>query len=99
MHVIAFVSSTSRCPGVLFAPSMHSQHAPAAFSMRKLYILAYAAGMNTVQSAAGHGSQTADWSGDEDDGMNETICPCDFQHVSLHFGPLLFKCCRVVSYQ
>lgn len=35
-----------------------------------------------VYSAAGHGSQTADWTGEEDDGMNETICPCDFQHVS-----------------
>ena len=30
---------------------------------------------------AGHGSQTADWTGEEDDGMNETICPCDFQQV------------------
>jgi len=41
---------------------------------------------------AGHGSQTADWTGEEDDGMNETICPCDFQHVSslLHFS-CLFK--------
>ncbi|CAL5224264.1 g6922 [Coccomyxa viridis] len=30
---------------------------------------------------SGHGSQTADWTGEEDDGMNETICPCDFQHA------------------
>lgn len=27
---------------------------------------------------AGHGSQKRDWSGDESDGMNETICPSDF---------------------
>ena len=32
---------------------------------------------------AGHGSQTKDWSGDERDGMNETLCPCDFKQVSL----------------
>lgn len=30
---------------------------------------------------AGHGSQSPDYTGDESDGMNETICPCDFQNV------------------
>ena len=35
---------------------------------------------------AGHGSQTADWTGEEDDGMNETICPCDFQQVRFHIS-------------
>ena len=24
----------------------------------------------------------ADYSGDETDGLNETLCPCDFKHVS-----------------
>lgn len=56
---------------------------------------AYAAGIDRVRSAAGHGSQTADWSGDEDDGMNETICPCDFQHVWHHLDGLHFVCYRV----
>ena len=28
---------------------------------------------------AGHGSQKRDYTGDEADGYNETICPCDFQ--------------------
>ena len=36
---------------------------------------------------AGHGSQTKDWSGDERDGMNETLCPCDFKQVSLNCCP------------
>ena len=31
----------------------------------------------------GHGSQSADRTGDESDGMNETLCPCDFKQVSL----------------
>jgi hypothetical protein len=30
---------------------------------------------------SGHGSQTNDWSGDEVDGMNETLCPCDFKQA------------------
>lgn len=30
---------------------------------------------------AGHGSQKRDWSGDERDGMNETICPTDFRQA------------------
>lgn len=30
---------------------------------------------------SGHGSQTNDWAGDEADGMNETLCPCDFRHA------------------
>ena len=30
-------------------------------------------------SAAGHGSQCRDYTGEESDGMNETLCPCDFK--------------------
>ena len=30
---------------------------------------------------AGHGSQTRDQMGDEADGLNETLCPCDFKQV------------------
>jgi hypothetical protein len=33
----------------------------------------------TYMTNAGHGSQKRDWSGDERDGMNETILPTDFQ--------------------
>ena len=40
---------------------------------------------------AGHGSQVPDQSGDETDGLNETLCPCDFKHVRI---PLL-PCCPV----
>lgn len=29
--------------------------------------------------AAGHGSQCPDETGDEDDGLNETIFPCDYR--------------------
>ena len=29
---------------------------------------------------SGHGAQTQDWSGDEYDGYNETLCPCDFRN-------------------
>jgi len=29
---------------------------------------------------SGHGAQTQDWSGDEADGYNETLCPCDFRN-------------------
>lgn len=36
--------------------------------------------------AAGHGSQSPDYTGDESDGMNETICPCDFQTVRCDHG-------------
>ncbi len=32
-------------------------------------------------SFSGHGSQTVDYSGDEGDGRNETLCPCDFKQV------------------
>ena len=32
--------------------------------------------------AAGHGSQVADATGDQPDGMNETLCPTDFRQVS-----------------
>ena len=73
----------SRCPAVLLTQAF-GQHAPAALSTMERFTLTYAAGIDKVRLATGHGSQTADWSGDEDDGMNETICPCDFQHVSLH---------------
>lgn len=30
---------------------------------------------------AGHGSQSRDATGDESDGMNETLCPTDFQQA------------------
>jgi metacaspase-1 len=30
---------------------------------------------------AGHGSQKRDFSGDEKDGMNETLCPTDFERA------------------
>jgi hypothetical protein len=30
---------------------------------------------------SGHGASTRDWSGDEIDGMNETLCPCDFRQA------------------
>ena len=36
-------------------------------------------GDRLVFSFSGHGSQTQDWSGDEVDGFNETLCPCDFK--------------------
>lgn len=29
----------------------------------------------------GHGSQARDQMGDEADGLNETLCPCDFKQV------------------
>ncbi len=32
----------------------------------------------------GHGSQCRDYSGEETDGMNETLCPMDFRTVSPH---------------
>jgi hypothetical protein len=36
-------------------------------------------GMSLFFSFSGHGSQKQDYSGDEDDGMDETILPTDFQ--------------------
>ncbi len=36
---------------------------------------------------AGHGSQTQDRSGDESDGLNETLCPCDYKQVTLTSDP------------
>ena len=33
--------------------------------------------------SAGHGSQVRDNSGDEVDGLNETLCPCDFKNVRI----------------
>ena len=36
----------------------------------------------------------ADYSGDETDGLNETLCPCDFKHVSSDpISRLLEACC------
>ncbi|KAK9846629.1 hypothetical protein WJX81_007951 [Elliptochloris bilobata] len=32
---------------------------------------------------SGHGSQAPDYTGDESDGLNETICPCDFQTAGM----------------
>ena len=40
---------------------------------------------------AGHGSQTQDWQGEEDDGYNETLCPCDFKQVL----QLTCSCCAL----
>jgi hypothetical protein len=36
-------------------------------------------GMSLFFSFSGHGSQKQDYSGDEDDGMDETILPTDYQ--------------------
>ena len=47
-----------------------------------------------MATLAGHGSQVADYSGDETDGLNETLCPCDFKHVSSDLiSRLLAACC------
>ena len=40
----------------------------------------------------GHGTQIADRAGDEDDGLCETICPCDFKTVS----PLCSLHCNLI---
>eukprot|EP00884_Botryococcus_braunii_P000501 jgi/Botrbrau1/10451/Bobra.0133s0058.1 len=32
---------------------------------------------------SGHGAQTQDYSGDEPDGLNETLCPCDFKEMGM----------------
>ena len=40
-------------------------------------------GDRLVFSFSGHGSQTQDWSGDEADGFNETLCPCDFKATGM----------------
>ena len=40
---------------------------------------------------AGHGSQVPDQSGDETDGLNETLCPCDFKHVRIPLLPFAFR--------
>ena len=42
----------------------------------------------------GHGSQSADRTGDESDGMNETLCPCDFKQVSLFAIVIALLMCR-----
>ncbi len=34
-------------------------------------------------SYSGHGSQTRDYSGDERDSMNETLCPTDFDTAGM----------------
>lgn len=36
----------------------------------------------SCEANAGHGSQTQDWQGEEEDGYNETLCPCDFKQAS-----------------
>ena len=42
---------------------------------------------------AGHGSQCRDQSGDESDGLNETLCPCDFKQVCAALIPAVCECC------
>lgn len=37
--------------------------------------------IHAVLACVGHGSQKRDYSGDERDGMNETICPTDFERA------------------
>lgn len=39
-------------------------------------------GDSLVFHYSGHGGQQRDYSGEEDDGMNETLCPMDFQYVA-----------------
>ena len=43
-------------------------------------------GDSLVFHYSGHGGQQRDYSGEEDDGMNETLCPMDFQYVSHLFA-------------
>lgn len=40
-------------------------------------------------SFSGHGAQVPDQSGDEADGLSETICPCDFQDSSSGAGGMI----------
>ncbi|DBA75792.1 TPA: hypothetical protein ACH3X1_010200 [Trebouxia sp. C0004] len=40
-------------------------------------------GDSLVFHYSGHGSQTRDNSGDETDGLNETLCPCDFKQAGM----------------
>ena len=63
---------------------------PLSLSSKKLLVLAICLlkdGTNLglvieeLQSCAGHGSQSRDPTGDEADGMNETLCPTDFQQA------------------
>ena len=42
---------------------------------------------------SGHGSQVPDYSGDETDGLNETLCPCDFRSVCLPQHDALLQPC------
>lgn len=53
----------------------HSRFGPCALHFR-----ASGRGCDAI-SCAGHGTQVPDHSGDEDDGLCETICPCDFKIV------------------
>lgn len=40
-------------------------------------------GCKLLHSFTGHGSQSRDASGDESDGMNETLCPTDFKQAGM----------------
>lgn len=47
---------------------------------------------------AGHGSQVPDPTGDETDGLNETLCPCDFKHVRLRLpSPLIIQIVKAIG--
>jgi hypothetical protein len=47
---------------------------------------------------AGHGSQVPDPTGDETDGLNETLCPCDFKHVRLRLlSPQIFQIAKAIG--
>ena len=48
-------------------------------------------GDSLVFQFSGHGSQVRDYSGDEVDGLNETLLPCDFRAVCL--GLLVCHAC------
>lgn len=45
-----------------------------------------------VLAHAGHGSQTRDYSGEETDGMNETLCPMDFRQAGEIVDDELNRC-------
>lgn len=49
-----------------------------------------------ILTGSGHGSQTQDWQGEEEDGYNETLCPCDFKQVLMNAQVLwcaALRCC------
>ena len=67
-------------------------------------VLLFAQGMGTLCRAtgfmmgAGHGSQVPDPTGDETDGLNETLCPCDFKHVRLRLpSPLIIQIVKAIG--